>query len=185
MDKENVTAGREPKEGRSRISFWHRTRRYHIIIFWAMLALGVLYTPLQHSFTLGRYQHWGLSITCLGIGYMLQVIWSWRDYTKWARISYLSTACYFLFVGFTFYANPWLDARMSLQTEEQMGRRSLMLVAYFVMSLALSAVWMKWIRAEAKAHKTVARATASIPTNAATGQENSRAEQSDPREGGQ
>ncbi|MBI5174611.1 MAG: hypothetical protein HY986_17130 [Candidatus Melainabacteria bacterium] len=183
MENENVTAGTEPKESRSRTSLWHRTRRYHIIIFWAMLALGVLYTPLQHSFTLGRYQHWGLSITCLGIGYLLQVIWSWRDYTKWARISYLSTACYFLFVGFTFYANPWLDARMSLQTEEQMGRRSLMLVAYFVMSLALSAVWMKWIRAEAKAQKTVAKRAAIQAAGAAAGHENNQSDE--PREGGQ
>ncbi|HMW90114.1 MAG TPA: hypothetical protein PKN86_00640 [Candidatus Obscuribacter sp.] len=183
MENENATAGKEPNESRSRASLWHRTRRYHIIIFWAMLALGVLYTPLQHSFTLGRYQHWGLSITCLGIGYLLQVIWSWRDYTKWARISYLSTACYFLFVGFTFYANPWLDARMSLQTEEQMGRRSLMLVAYFVMSLALSAVWMKWIRAEAKAQKNVAKRTAIQPAGALKGHDNNQSDE--PREGGQ
>ncbi|HNA73944.1 MAG TPA: hypothetical protein PKW73_11425, partial [Candidatus Obscuribacter sp.] len=80
-------------------------------------------------------------------------------------------------------ANPWLDARMSLQTEEQMGRRSLMLVAYFVMSLALSAVWMKWIRAEAKAQKNVAKRTAIQPAGALKGHDNNQSDE--PREGGQ
>lgn len=129
---------------------WRRTERYRIIFLFALIALAILMTPLQHSITLSRYQHWGMSILCLGCGYMSQVIWSWKNFTGWARASYLSTACYFVFVGITFYANPWLDARMSVQTEDQVQQRFLMLICYLCMSIILSAIWLAWIGNEAK-----------------------------------
>jgi hypothetical protein len=76
--------------------FWRRSERYRIVFLFAFIALAVLMTPLQHSITLSRYQHWGMSILCLGCGYMSQVIWSWKNFTGWARASYLSTAAYFV-----------------------------------------------------------------------------------------
>lgn len=151
------SAAEREERSNSATSLLKRSGRYFIIIIFALVALAVIIYPLQHVITLGRYQHWGLSITCLGVGYLLPVIWSWKEYTKWARISYFTTAVYFLFVGFTFYSNPWLDTRMSLQTDRQAAMRQLLVIVYFVMSLVLSGVWMKWIRAEAKMQKNKAK----------------------------
>jgi uncharacterized membrane protein (DUF485 family) len=138
------------KDEKPKESLLSDTYRYRMIIIFGIIATCIIMTPLQRHFTLGRYQHYGLSIACLGTGYLTQAIWSWRQFTKWARAAYLSTAGYFLFVGLTFYTNPWLDAKVSLQTNDQINKRSIMLVIYFVMSLALSSIWVKWIKTSTK-----------------------------------
>lgn len=149
-DKSSLDKGSSEKGSPEKESLLSDTYRYRMIIIFGILATCIIMTPLQRYFTLGRYQHYGLSIACLGTGYLSQAIWSWRQFTKWARAAYLSTAAYFLFVGLTFYTNPWLDAKVSLQTNDQINKRSIMLVLYFVMSLALSSIWVKWIKTSAK-----------------------------------
>lgn len=112
------------------------------------IATGAYLTPLQKYFTMGRYQHYGITISIFGLGYLLQTIWSWRTFTKWARISYLSTGLFFSTVGMTFYTNPWLDSRMSMQTADKELWKNIFIAVYVLITLAIVSIWLKWIKEE-------------------------------------
>lgn len=124
-----------------------------LVAIFAITALATLLIPLQHYVTLGRYQHYGLAIAIFGLGYVLQSIWSWKRLSKWARLSYLITGIFCVFVGDTFYANPWLDVRMSMRTQRQELFHYALIVLYLIGSLAIVATWVKWIREESRSKK--------------------------------
>lgn len=127
---------------------WRKAQRYCMIGLFSAIATGVYLTPLQKFFTMGRYQHYGITISIFGLGYLLQTIWSWRTFTKWARISYLSTGLFFSTVGMTFYTNPWLDSRMSMQTADKELWKNIFIAVYVLITLAIVSIWFKWIKEE-------------------------------------
>ncbi len=127
---------------------WHKAQRYCMIGFFSAIAIGAYLTPLQKYFTMGRYQHYGITISIFGLGYLLQTIWSWRTFTKWARISYLSTGIFFSTVGMTFYTNPWLDSRMALQTADKEFWKTIFIGIYILITIAIVSIWLKWIKEE-------------------------------------
>ncbi len=127
---------------------WHKAQRYCMIGLFSAIATGAYLTPLQKFFTMGRYQHYGITISIFGLGYLLQTIWSWRTFTKWARISYLSTGLFFSTVGMTFYTNPWLDSRMSMQTADKELWKNIFIAVYVLITLAIVSIWLKWIKEE-------------------------------------
>jgi hypothetical protein len=127
---------------------WHKAQRYCMIGFFSAIAIGAYLTPLQKYFTMGRYQHYGITISIFGLGYLLQTIWSWRAFTKWARISYLSTGIFFSTVGMTFYTNPWLDSRMALQTADKEFWKTIFIAIYILITIAIVSIWLKWIKEE-------------------------------------
>jgi Ca2+/Na+ antiporter len=129
---------------------WAKTSRHRFVLLFAMLAAGVYLTPLQKYMTLSRFQHWGMAIGLLGVGYLLQSIWSWNTFSRWARIAHLSSAFFWLVVGFTFYSNPWLDTRMSAGTHDTEISRSTLMIIYLVLFLYLGIVYAKWAREEDK-----------------------------------
>lgn len=132
---------------------WRRSQRYCMIGLFSAIATGVYLTPLQKYFTMGRYQHYGITISLFGLGYILQTIWSWKTFTKWARVSYLSTGVFFAIVGMTFYENPWLDARMQMQRSDQEAWKIGFVGLYVLSTIAIISVWMKWIKEETAAKK--------------------------------
>jgi len=114
-----------------------------LIFIFLFLAVATILTPLQHYIALSRYQHWGLGLFIFALGHIIQLIWSWQSLGRWMRISYLWSALYISSAGILFFANPWLDARISLESSRQDKLRSHMILTYSV--LALPAVWF-WIK---------------------------------------
>ena len=115
-----------------------------------MCAAAVALFPLQKYISLGRFQKYGMAILIFGIGYFLQLAWSWGKLQKWARASNAATAAFFAFVGITFYQNPWLDTHVSVQTDDRITQRYLLLVAYSVFAVIIATIWFKWIEEETK-----------------------------------
>jgi len=134
-------------------TLWRRSQRYCMIGLFSAIAVVVYLTPLQKFFTMGRYQHYGITISLFGLGYILQTIWSWKTFTKWARVSYLSTGVFFAVVGMTFYENPWLDARMQMQRSDQETWKVGFIALYVLSTIAIVSVWMRWIKEETAAKK--------------------------------
>jgi hypothetical protein len=132
-------------------SLWKRSHRYRMVLLFSALALGIFMTPLQKSISLGRYQHYGMAIACFGMGYLSQFVWSFRTFSSHARAAYLATGLFFTSVGLTFYANPWLDYRMAVQTPEKEQLRQILVATYLFLATALASIWIRWIKEETRA----------------------------------
>jgi hypothetical protein len=114
-------------------------------ICWLLgLAVGIiiLLIPLQHYVTLGRYQHYGMAVFAFGLGYVLHCIWTWRDEDFWSRLSYALTGAFCSSVGLLFYANPWMDWKTSVQTEEKQLLRWALSGVYLILGFILMIVWL-------------------------------------------
>jgi hypothetical protein len=133
---------------------WRKTSRHRLVILFSAFAAVAYCVPLQKYFTMGRYQHYGLAIGLFGLGYLLQTIWSWKVFTHWARMAYLSTGIFSLTVGLTFFYNPWLDTKMALQTRANEHLRPVLMALYLLFSLYVGAVYARWIKEENKARNT-------------------------------
>jgi hypothetical protein len=127
---------------------WRKTSRHRLVILFSLMAASAYCIPLQRYFTMGRYQHYGMAIGLFGLGYLLQTIWSWKIFSHWARMAYLSTGLFSLTVGLTFYYNPWLDAKMAVQSKTTEHMRAVLMFLYLLLSLYVGAVYARWIREE-------------------------------------
>lgn len=116
---------------------------FNLFIFLGF-ALGaiVLMVPLQHYISMGRYQHYGISIFLFGLGYALHCVWTWRNQPMWPRICYTFTAVFFCSVGLLFYGNPWLDWKTAVQTEEKALARTVFMGIYLFLGFLLLLVWL-------------------------------------------
>lgn len=129
---------------------WRRISKYLFNLIMAIIALIVLKTPLQHYVSLGRYQHIGIAIFLFGMGYVMQMIWSWRTWSKWARVSNIATSLFFCSVGIFFYANSWVDNSVADPTTEKMLLRSLFIGIYCFFSFMVAALWLKSMHEDGK-----------------------------------
>lgn len=123
-------------------------RRNFVFLLFCLAATIVFFTPLQHFFSLGRFQHWGIAIVFFGLGYIAQAAAGWNSFGKWARRTYLATGLFILSIGLTYYANPWLDSRMNLQSSDKEFTRIILIAANLFLGLAVAAVWRQWIKEE-------------------------------------
>ncbi len=124
--------------------------RHYIVLGGGLIGLALLFYPLQKHMALGRFQHYGIAISCFGIGYFFQTLVSWKRLGKWGRVSYITSFTFFVLVGLAFYMNPWLDYRVSIQTSENEATKGILIVCYLFCSLAVVASWVKWILEEHK-----------------------------------
>jgi hypothetical protein len=124
---------------------YRKTMRYHAIAFFGIVALATLFLPIQNWISLGRYQHYGIVIFIFGLGYVVQIAYAWTLLSKWTKISYLATGLFFTSVGLVFYANPWLDYKVAVQTEEKDRFRGFLVCFYVTFSLAIVGIWVKWL----------------------------------------
>jgi hypothetical protein len=129
---------------------WRRTSKYRFNLVMGIVALLALKTPLQRYISLGRYQHIGIAIFLFGMGYLMQLIWSWRNFSKWARISNCVTCAFFCSVGMFFYSNTWLDSSMAEPTSERTMVRSLFIGIYMFFAFMVAALWLKALHEEGK-----------------------------------
>ncbi|HEY9784131.1 MAG TPA: hypothetical protein V6D17_01930 [Candidatus Obscuribacterales bacterium] len=130
-----------------------KTKRYHLVVLSAVLALLSLGTPIQQFVSIGRYQHYAIAIGLFSLGYIAQALYSWKEIGRWARISYFATGFFFMSVSVIFYLNPWLDYKVAVPTEEHDRFRNLLVAVYLVLSLALTCVWLKLAHEDNKARQ--------------------------------
>lgn len=107
------------------------------------MAAAIIATPLQLHYSLSRYQHYGLGIFVWGLGHIIQTIWMWRLSGKWMRIGGICGGLYLTSLGLVFYANPWLDPRVAVQTEAQENFRALIGYLYTGLTVPLMLVWIE------------------------------------------
>lgn len=119
------------------------TRRYHLVILFALLSVGVWLTPVQHMISIGRFQHYAMAVFLFSCGYFVQAGFSWKELSKLARFSYIATGLFFASVAAVFFQNPWLIDRAAVASEEKMQMRTTMLISYMVVSIMLGIVWLK------------------------------------------
>ncbi|HIA51578.1 MAG TPA: hypothetical protein EYN91_05745 [Candidatus Melainabacteria bacterium] len=119
------------------------TRRYHLVILFALLSIALWVTPVQHMISIGRFQHYAMAIFLFSCGYFIQTAFSWKELPKLARFSYIATGMFFFSVALVFYQNPWLVDRASVASDEKMQTRTGMMLTYMGTSVALGIVWLK------------------------------------------
>lgn len=134
-----------------------KLKDYLIVLLSLATALAVVLYPLQLHVSLGRSQHYGLSVFILGLGYIVQVVWSWRSLKRWARAGYAATGFYLASIGVVLYANPWLDPRVTVVTSEKENIRALIVWIYTVLGLPLAYIYFEWMRADEAAYRRKGR----------------------------
>ena len=125
--------------------FFSKGHQNTVIFGFSLLAIAIVLTPLQHYINLSRPQHYGLAISALGTGYLLQAALSWRKFTKWERLCYLSTGIFFESVGVIFMENSWLSGRSTVTTEEQEGIRRNIIACYLFFGFFMCCIWLRLI----------------------------------------
>jgi hypothetical protein len=117
-------------------------RRCRFILLSAALGIVVLILPLQHYQTLGRYQHYALGVAVCGLGYFVQLTWSYPKLTPLGRFCHLITGLFLEAVAYVLWTNPWLDWRVAVQTESRDPQRIHLLLEYMV---SVSFIWICWL----------------------------------------
>ncbi len=119
------------------------TRRYHLVILFAILSIVLWLTPVQHIVSMGRFQHYAMAIFIFSCGYFIQALFSWNELTRLGRFAYIATGLFFASVALVFYQNPWLVDRASAPTEDKLATRTGMMLSYMTTSIALGIIWLK------------------------------------------
>lgn len=119
-------------------------RRYELIVLFTALAIIAASVPLQRFINLARFQHYAISVTLFGAGYLIQALLSWNKLLKWGKISYLITGAFCLSIAVIFWLNPWLDFKVSVSTEEKDHLRSTFFMAYAFTAPLVVLAWIKW-----------------------------------------
>lgn len=131
-------------------SFLSKTRRYNLVVLFAILSLVTVQIPVQHFVDLGRFQHYAIAVGLFAFGYVAQTIFSWKELSRWARFTYLITALFFGSMGMVFYYNPWLDFKMRLPSPEREATRSFIIYSYMTLSVIMGGIWLKLAHEESK-----------------------------------
>ena len=114
-----------------------------IVIAFLGLGAAVAATPLQHYVSMARYQHWGLAVFIFGLGYIIQLVWSWRHLGLWTRLSMFWSGLYISSAGMIFYANPWLDTRFAVETAGQEEFRQKLIYIFAGMTAPAILFWQR------------------------------------------
>lgn len=131
-------------------SLWRRITKYGFILTMTIVALIAFKTPLQHYISLTRYQHVGIAIFLFGMGYVMQTIWSWRVYSKWAKLANIATFMFFCSVGLFFYMTPGLDGYTTDPSPKKILVRLSHIFTYLFFALGVSLFWVKWAHEDNK-----------------------------------
>lgn len=120
-------------------------RHQEIALVLFIVAIVLFKFPLQHHITLSRFQHYGICLYVWALGFLLQLIWSWRTLTIRGRTAMISTGSYVALFALIFYSNPWLDVKMAVQTDEQNFLRSLYGLLCAVLGFVVAVIWLAWV----------------------------------------
>jgi glucan phosphoethanolaminetransferase (alkaline phosphatase superfamily) len=115
------------------------------LVFLALLcAVAVQQFPLQRHIEISRLQHYSLAAYVVALGFMLQMVWSWRHLTTWGRVTLGCSSAYLGTFAMYFYSSPWLDSRVSLQTEGQSTELQMYLIIFGVVGAFVGILWIIW-----------------------------------------
>ena len=114
-----------------------------ILLVAIIMAMIVWRFPLQHYGSLTRTQHCGLSLFVLGLGNILQAIWSWRALRFWTRVLLSATGLYICAIALICYSNPWLDPIADLRTSLQTSWRPALIASCALPALPLLYIWYR------------------------------------------
>lgn len=151
-------------------SLWSKITKYGFIIMMTVVALIAFKTPLQHYISLTRFQHVGIAIFLFGMGYVMQTIWSWRAYSKWAKLANVATFVFFCSVGLFFYTTPGLDGYSTDPSPKKIFVRLSHIFTYLFFALAVSLFWVKWAHEDNKIKDAEKVATSSAGETASVGE---------------
>lgn len=115
-----------------------------------IVAFFIIKTPLQKLMELSRFQHYAYALATCAIGFLLQLIWSWQALPFWGRISLISSGLYFAGVAGILYCNPWLDAKVAVQTPAQDELRPIILFICLLGGILLTGTFIGWSMDESK-----------------------------------
>jgi hypothetical protein len=132
---------------------WQRSSNHRIVFTSMLVAIGIVVSPLQHYMTLARFEKYGLAIGAIGVGYVLQLLWSWRGLTNWSRLANSSICLFFLSVAAVFYQNPWLDSHVSVQSDARLNARYWIVGGYCAFALIIGGIWVKALDEDARLKK--------------------------------
>lgn len=114
----------------------------NVLLFsFVFLAVLTYLVPMQKYLPLSRFQHYGLATFVFGMGYLVQLVWSWKLLSRWYRIAYFMSSGYILTASLILYANPWLDSAASMYTETQKALRYVIVGGFGIMFLPLFYSW--------------------------------------------
>ena len=133
--------------------FRFKLKDHFFILIGLVLAVGLLSIRLQLYMPLGRYQHYGLCIFCFGLGYVVQLIWSWSHLKRWPRAGYAVTALYLTSMGIVLYSNPWLDVKVAVMTEDKENLKALIGWVYTILGLPLAYIYIEWMQEDYRIFK--------------------------------
>jgi hypothetical protein len=125
--------------------FFSKSQHNAAIFGSTLIAAMIILTPLQRHIALSRPQHYGLAISVLGAGYLLQAALSWSKFSKWERVCYLTTGIFFESVGLVFMQNSWLDSKSTMPTEEQEQMRGSLIACYLTFGFVMCLAWLRLI----------------------------------------
>lgn len=121
-----------------------------IITLAFLISFLIIKIPLQKMMELSRFQHYAYALAACAIGFLLQFIWSWRALPLWGRISLACSGLYFASISGILYCNPWLDAKVAVQTPAQDSIRPLILLACLLGGVLLTGTFIGWGLDESK-----------------------------------
>ena len=102
---------------------------------------------------MSRLQHYGLALFLVGLGYILQVIWSWSSLRTWTRLGQLVSGLFLTSTALVLYANPWLESKMGVRTEAQESLKTIILNTYALLVVPVFILCLLWSREEIRAHR--------------------------------
>lgn len=132
---------------------WQRSSNHRIVFTSMLAAIGIVVSPLQRYMTLARFEKYGLAIGAIGVGYVVQLLWSWRGMSNWSRVANGAICLFFLSVAAVFYQNPWLDSHVSVQSDERLNARYWIVGGYCAFALIIGGIWVKALDEDARLKK--------------------------------
>ncbi len=124
------------------------TRNEEIVLLSLIAAVCLLNFPLQHYIILSRFQHYAAGICVVAVGFLIQLVWSWRQIGLWGRLTFLASGLYLAGFAGLFFINPWLDSSVSLQTESQMTEKDIYAAIFAVSGIPVGLIWIRWCSEE-------------------------------------
>lgn len=119
-----------------------------VLIACVAAAVAVLVVPIQQHISMGRLQHYGLSMFLIGLGYILQSVWSWKRLRKWSRLGHVTAGAFIAAAAMVLYANPWLEPKIAVRTPAQENFRSVIIAVFALFMVPQVVICILWINEE-------------------------------------
>jgi hypothetical protein len=122
---------------------WKNVGNYLILLLFVTLAVISLLVPLQRAISMGRFQHYAISISFVSLGVLLNAIFFYKKMLFWSRIASFASGAFFGIIAYICWTNPWLDPTIAVQTHERTVLSIVLMVSFLLGALVLMILWRK------------------------------------------